>query len=130
MPTCHETRQAFDSSTGTTWPHFHRLHEQLFELSCEHDDPPSPPQSRHPPQDLTGPAKAPPPRRRNPQAQPLPPQLAAFSRAYRTAFQVPDSTPSIAGLITEHHHRLWIEDFLGRLQSAQLQSHHQQARNA
>ncbi len=60
----------------------------------------------------------------------LPPQLAAFSRAYRTAFQVPDSTPSIAGLITEHHHRLWIEDFLGRLQSAQLQSHHQQARNA
>jgi hypothetical protein len=60
----------------------------------------------------------------------LPPQLAAFSRAFRSAFQVPDSTPSIAGLITEHRHRLWIEDFLGRLQSPQLQSQHQQARTA
>ena len=60
----------------------------------------------------------------------LPPQLAAFSRAFRSAFQVPDSTPSIAGLITEHRHRLWIEDLLGRLQSAQLQSQHQQARTA
>jgi hypothetical protein len=55
----------------------------------------------------------------------LPPQLAAFSRTFRTAFQVPDSTPSIAGLITEQRHRLWIEDFLGR-----LQSHHRQARTA
>ena len=60
----------------------------------------------------------------------LPPQLAAFSRAFRSAFQVPDSTPSIAGLITEHRHRLWIENFLGRLQSPQLQSQHQQARTA
>jgi hypothetical protein len=60
----------------------------------------------------------------------LPPQLAAFSRAFRSAFQVPDSTPSIAGLITEHRHRLWIEDFLGRLQSPQLQSQYQQARTA
>jgi len=60
----------------------------------------------------------------------LPPQLAAFSRAFRSAFQVPDSTPSIAGLITEQRHRLWIEDFLGRLQSPQLQSHHQQASTA
>ena len=60
----------------------------------------------------------------------LPPQLAAFSRAFRSAFQVPDSTPSIAGLITEHRHRLWIENFLGRLQSPQLQSHHQQTRTA
>jgi hypothetical protein len=42
----------------------------------------------------------------------LPPQLAAFSRAFRTAFQVPDSTPSIAGLITEQRHRLWIERYL------------------
>jgi hypothetical protein len=55
----------------------------------------------------------------------LPPQLSAFSRAFRSAFQVPDSTPSIAGLITEQRHRLWIEDFLGR-----LQSHHRQARTA
>jgi len=60
----------------------------------------------------------------------LPPQLAAFSRAFRSAFQVPDSTPSIAGLITEQRHRLWIEDFLGRLQSPQFQSQHQQARTA
>jgi hypothetical protein len=60
----------------------------------------------------------------------LPPQLAAFSRAFRSAFQVPESTPSIAGLITEQRHRLWIEDFLARLQSPQLQSHHQQARTA
>jgi hypothetical protein len=59
-----------------------------------------------------------------------PPQLAAFSRAFRSAFQVPDSTPSIAGLITEQRHRLWIEDFLGRLQSPQPQSHHRQARTA
>ena len=60
----------------------------------------------------------------------LPPQLAAFSRAFRSAFQVPDSIPSIAGLITEHRHRLWIENFHGRLQSPQLQSQHQQARTA
>jgi hypothetical protein len=58
----------------------------------------------------------------------LPPQLAAFSRAFRTAFQVPDSTASIAGLITEQRHRLWIEDFLAKLQSPQLQRQHQQAR--
>ena len=60
----------------------------------------------------------------------LPPQLAAFSHAFRSAFHVPDSTPSIAGLITEQRHRLWIEDFLGRLQSPQFQSQHQQARTA
>ncbi len=60
----------------------------------------------------------------------LPPQLAAFSRTFRTAFQVPDSTPSIAGLITEQRHRLWIEDFLGRLNSQHQQSQHQQARTA
>ena len=41
-----------------------------------------------------------------------PPQLAAFSRAFRSGFQVPDSTPSIAGLITEQRHRLWIERYL------------------
>lgn len=41
-----------------------------------------------------------------------PPQLAAFSKAFRSAFQVPDSIPSIAGLITEQRHRAWIEEFL------------------
>jgi hypothetical protein len=45
-----------------------------------------------------------------------PPQLAAFSKAFRSAFQVPDSTPSIAGLITEQRHRLWIEQFLSQAQ--------------
>ena len=44
----------------------------------------------------------------------LPPQLAAFSRAFRLAFQVPDSTPTIAGLITEQRHQLWIERYLGQ----------------
>jgi hypothetical protein len=42
----------------------------------------------------------------------LPPQLAAFSRAFRSAFQVPESTPSIAGLITEQRHRAWIQQYL------------------
>ena len=44
----------------------------------------------------------------------LPPQLAAFSRAFRSAFQVPDAIPSIAGLITEHRHQLWIQRYLGQ----------------
>jgi DNA recombination protein Rad52 len=42
----------------------------------------------------------------------LPPQLAAFSSAFRSAFQIPESTPSIAGLISEQRHRLWIERYL------------------
>ena len=45
----------------------------------------------------------------------LPPaQLAAFTRAFRTAFQVPESATTIAGLITEQRHRLWIEQYLGQ----------------
>ncbi|MEB3353808.1 MAG: RAD52 family DNA repair protein [Cyanobacteriota bacterium] len=44
----------------------------------------------------------------------LPPQLAAFSRAFRSAFQVPESTPSIAGLITEHRHHAWIQRYLAQ----------------
>ena len=56
----------------------------------------------------------------------LPPrQLAAFTQAFRRAFQVPAETPSTAGLISEQRHRLWIQDYLGR-----LQSQHQQARTA
>jgi hypothetical protein len=43
-----------------------------------------------------------------------PPQLAAFSRAFRTAFLVPDSTPSIAGLITEQRHLAWIQHYLAQ----------------
>ena len=53
----------------------------------------------------------------------LPPQLTAFSQAFRSAFQVSAETPSIAGLITQERHRHWIEDFLGR-----LQSQHEEAR--
>jgi hypothetical protein len=34
----------------------------------------------------------------------LPPRLAAFSQAFRRAFQVPAEIPSIAGLITEQRH--------------------------
>jgi hypothetical protein len=44
----------------------------------------------------------------------LPTQLAAFSRAFRSAFQVPESTPSIAGLITEQRHRAWIQQYLAQ----------------
>jgi hypothetical protein len=44
----------------------------------------------------------------------LPPQLAAFSRAFRSAFQVPETTPSIAGLITEQRHRAWIQQYLAQ----------------
>ncbi|MFM9100612.1 MAG: hypothetical protein ACKOPS_04455, partial [Cyanobium sp.] len=44
----------------------------------------------------------------------LPPQLAAFSRAFRSAFQVPESTPSIAGLITEQRHHAWIQRYLAQ----------------
>jgi Rad52/22 family double-strand break repair protein len=44
----------------------------------------------------------------------LPPQVAAFSSAFRSAFQIPDSTPSIAGLITEQRHRAWIQQYLAQ----------------
>jgi hypothetical protein len=44
----------------------------------------------------------------------LPPQLAAFSSAFRSAFQVPESTPSISGLITQQRHRLWIQHYLAQ----------------
>ena len=38
----------------------------------------------------------------------------AFSRAFRTAFQVPEATPSVAGLIAQERHRIWIEEFLAK----------------
>ena len=46
----------------------------------------------------------------------LPPQLAAFCRAFRSAFQVPDAIPSIAGLITEQRHLAWIQHYLTQTQ--------------
>ncbi len=46
----------------------------------------------------------------------LPPsQLAAFTQAFRRAFQVPAETPSIAGLISEQRHQRWIQEYLARL---------------
>ncbi len=47
----------------------------------------------------------------------LPPQLTAFSQAFRSAFQVPADIPSIAGLITQERHRHWIEKFLKQQQA-------------
>jgi hypothetical protein len=47
----------------------------------------------------------------------LPPQLAAFSRASRSAFQVAESSHSIAGLITVQRHRAWIQQYLGQAQA-------------
>jgi hypothetical protein len=44
----------------------------------------------------------------------LPPQLAELSSAFRSAFQIPDSPPSIAGLITEQRHRTWIQQYLAQ----------------
>jgi len=38
----------------------------------------------------------------------------AFSLAFRAAFQVPDSTPSVAGLIRQERHRIWIQEFLAK----------------
>ena len=38
----------------------------------------------------------------------------AFSRAFRAAFQVRDSTPSVAGLIRQERHRNWIQEFLAK----------------
>jgi DNA recombination protein Rad52 len=41
-----------------------------------------------------------------------PARLAAFSKGFRAAFQVPDAQASLAGLITSSRHQRWIEDFL------------------
>ena len=38
----------------------------------------------------------------------------AFSRAFRTAFQVPEATPSVAGIISQERHRIWIEEYLAK----------------
>jgi hypothetical protein len=40
--------------------------------------------------------------------------LAAFCQAFRLALQMPDSIPTIAGLITEQRHHLWIQRYLGQ----------------
>jgi hypothetical protein len=38
----------------------------------------------------------------------------AFSRSFRSAFRVPEATPSVAGLINQERHRIWIEEFLAK----------------
>jgi hypothetical protein len=38
----------------------------------------------------------------------------AFARAFRTAFHVSQDTPSVAPLILQERHRIWIEDFLAK----------------
>ncbi len=49
----------------------------------------------------------------------LPPaQLEAFSKGFRSAFQVPDAVPSLAGLITTSCHQRWIEGFLAQSTAA------------
>ncbi|MFM7676016.1 MAG: RAD52 family DNA repair protein [Synechococcus sp.] len=47
-----------------------------------------------------------------------PARLEAFSRGFRSEFQVPDSQPSLAGLITTNRHRSWIETFLAGMAPA------------
>ena len=44
-----------------------------------------------------------------------PARLEAFSKGFRTAFQVPDTQPSLAGLITTSRHQRWIEGFLAEV---------------
>ena len=47
-----------------------------------------------------------------------PARLAAFSKGFRAAFQVPDAQPALAGLITSSLHQRWIEDFLAEAATA------------
>ena len=47
-----------------------------------------------------------------------PARLEAFSKGFRSAFQVPDAQPSLAGLITTSRHQRWIEGFLAQSAAA------------
>jgi hypothetical protein len=60
----------------------------------------------------------------------LPPQLAAFSQAFRRAFQVPADIPTIAELITQQRHQLWIQRYLSHTQSQPQGQGQLQARTA
>ena len=44
-----------------------------------------------------------------------PAQLKAFAKGFRSAFQVPEAQPSLAGLITTNRHQRWIEGFLAEV---------------
>ena len=49
----------------------------------------------------------------------LPPaRLEAFAKGFRSAFQVPDAVPSLAGLITTSRHQRWTEGFLASAATA------------
>jgi hypothetical protein len=60
----------------------------------------------------------------------LPPQLAAFSQAFRRAFQVPAEIPTIAELITQQRHQLWIQRYLSHTQGQAQAQGQLQARTA
>jgi hypothetical protein len=60
----------------------------------------------------------------------LPPQLAAFSQAFRRAFQVPAEIPTIAELITQQRHQLWIQRYLNQAQTHAQGQGQLQARTA
>jgi hypothetical protein len=60
----------------------------------------------------------------------LPPQLAAFSQAFRRAFQVPADIPTIAELITQQRHQLWIQRYLNQAQAHGQAQGQLQARTA
>jgi hypothetical protein len=60
----------------------------------------------------------------------LPPQLAAFSQAFRRAFQVPAEIPTIAELITQQRHQLWIQRYLSQAQGQAQAQGQLQARTA
>jgi DNA recombination protein Rad52 len=47
-----------------------------------------------------------------------PARLEAFSKGFRSAFQVPDAVPSLAGLITTSRHQRWIDGFLAQSAAA------------
>jgi len=47
-----------------------------------------------------------------------PSQLEAFAKGFRSAFQVPEAQPSLAGLITTSRHQRWIEGFLAQSATA------------
>jgi hypothetical protein len=47
-----------------------------------------------------------------------PSRLDAFSKGFRAAFQVPETQPSLAGLITTMRHQRWIEGFLAESAAA------------
>jgi DNA recombination protein Rad52 len=47
-----------------------------------------------------------------------PARLEAFAKGFRSAFQVPEAQPSLAGLITTSRHQRWIEGFLAQSTAA------------